>query len=437
VKRLAILLLLALPLFADLRETYDRGVAAVRAGKHAAGAADLQRAIGEQPNESGALRIGNQIITYVPHFWLGIAKYNLDDYDGALRELKTSEDQGVVQSTQYYAQLKEWVARTNQEKKRQAESSAAESRKAADAAIAKALSGQMEAVAAGGDRSEPYRSAQRKLQEALTQFNAAGTNIAAYHRAADTAGQARELFSAAADEAKKAKAARAAAPPPVQQKPQPKAVEITATVPFDDKPKAQPVQPPVVAVTTQPPSPPVESEVLVQTRVALQNYKRRLIESHARPALIQEAQRLERRLGGKIADGEIRRIGEQVAARERELAKPVVVPQVVDVPAQTATVAPTQQQTDTRSELQLAYRAFANGDFAAADAMLSKLIAAKPDAQAYVLRGCARYTRAVLARQPLDGAAADFRAALELDRALTLDGNACSPKLVAYCDSMR
>jgi tetratricopeptide (TPR) repeat protein len=433
-KRLALMLALALPLLAAApekwAEAYNRGVAAVRARNYAAGADDLQRAIAEVAAENGAIRARNEVITYVPHFWLGIAKYNLGDIDGSLREFKISEDQGVVQSTQYYAQLRDWVARAQQQKKRDAEASAADSRKVADAAISHALSGQMEAVAAGGDRSESYRGAKQKLQEALDQFNHAGTNIAQYKRAADTAAQAREMFVTAAEDAKKAKAAR----------PTPAPIPVTASIPPEPKkeppPQAAPPPPPVV----------VESEALVSARISLQQYRRKLLESgsaSASPALqnylhdsLQETYRLDHRLSGKPADEEIRRVADQVSIKNRELAaeidkarKPAAVAAAVVPPIH-----------DSRAELELAYRAFATGDFDTAESLLTKLLGSKPEAQAYALRGCARYTRGMLSRKPdalLASAASDFRAALKLRRDLRLDKSAFSPKLVAYFEALK
>ena len=62
---------------------------------------------------------------------------------------------------------------------------------------------QMDALAAGADRSENYRAGQRKLQEAMEQFKSGG-----YPRASDAANQAHDLFAGAAVEARKAKAAR-------------------------------------------------------------------------------------------------------------------------------------------------------------------------------------------------------------------------------------
>ena len=424
-------------------DAYNRGVSAVRARNYAAGATDLERAIGEMPTENGSARTRNEIITYVPHFWLGIAKYNLGDIDGSLREFKISEDQGVVQSTQYYSQLREWVARAQAQKKRDAEASAGDSKKAADAAISHALSGQMEAVAAGGDRSENYRGAQRKLQEALDQFHRAGTNIAQYKRATETAAQARELFVAAADDAKKAKAARPVTPPPVIAKPVVKPAPVEAKV--EPKKETPPPQPVVVA----PPPTPVESDAMVTARVALQQYRRHLLESgnvSGSRALqtylhdsLQETYRLEHRLNGKPDDDEIRRVSDQVSIKDRELSA-----QLDKARKELASKPPSQQAPpvvrDTRAELELAYRAFATGDFDTAESLLTKILGTKPEAQAYALRGCARYTRGMLSRKGnalLASASDDFRAALKLRRDLRLDKSAFSPKLVAYFDALR
>ena len=56
------------------------------------------------------------------------------------------------------------------------------------------------------------------------------------------------------------------------------------------------------------------------------------------------------------------------------------------------------------------------------------------------MRGCARYTRAMLSRTPdplLVAATDDFRAALQRNGALRLDRNAFSPKLVAFFEQVR
>ena len=428
-RALALLLLVALPALAAPErwyEAYNRGVNAVRSKNYEAAAEALGRAVAEMPAESAAARARNEIFTYTPHFWLGIAKFNLGDIDGSLREWKISEEQGVVQNTPYYAQLRDWVARANVEKQRRTENAAGDSKREANAAVGKAVSAQMDAVAAGADRSDAYRAAQRKLQEALDTNAKAGVDIRSYKRAADLAAEAREMFVGAADNAKKQKAARPPAVARVQPQPQPKPVEIP--VPFEPPPAPVPV---AVVPTPQPqpapqPAPVVESEALVSARLAVQNYRRRLIDAHLPTA---EAQKLDRQLAGKPDEKTIVRVAEQVALKEQELSKP----KLVEVTA-------ARPPADPRAELETAYRAFAAGELTASDQLLSRLVDSNAGAEAYLLRGCARYTQAMLSRNRdalLAAAAADFRSALKLNRALRLDRAAFSPKLVAYFDQVR
>jgi hypothetical protein len=448
VKRPTTLLLCALmivpPLAAAADKWYDwynKGVAAVRGDQYKEGADALQRSIAEMPVETASARAGNVIITYVPHFWLGIARYNLGDVDAALREWKTSEEQGVVQNTQYFGTLREWVARANSQKQRNAEKGAAESRKAANAAMGRALDGQAAALAAGADRSDSYRAAQRKLQEALDTFNKAGTDVNAYHHASDLAGQARELFATSTDAAKQAKASR-----PQPPKPQPR--EIVIPVPMDDTPPSKTqttpvtqtamprpgpptIQPPKLEPAKPAPQPPapapeVESETLVSARVAVQLFKRHLLDAR-QPA--RSAHDLERQLDGHPTEAVIARVKGAVEQGERVLAqkaKPVTPIAPLPVPAPGV------------SPIEPAWRAFAAGDLGRADTLLSALIAASPTADAYMLRGCTRWTRATLVRHgDVSAAESDFRAALKLNQVLGLDPATFSPKLVAFFEQVR
>jgi hypothetical protein len=141
---LALLLLAAIPAFAAEKwlEAYNRGVSLVRAGNFQAGAQALQHAVDEMPAENAAQRVRDQIFTYTPHFWLGIARLNLGDPDAALREWKVSEDQGAIQNTPYYAQLRDLIGRANSEKQRRAEGAATPSKQEANGAIGRALSAQ-------------------------------------------------------------------------------------------------------------------------------------------------------------------------------------------------------------------------------------------------------------------------------------------------------
>ncbi|MGZ8830567.1 MAG: hypothetical protein ACXW2Q_09355 [Thermoanaerobaculia bacterium] len=394
-RALILLLLVAVPAAAAQEkwwEAYNRGIKAVNAKNYAEGAAALQKAIAEMPSEGTAVRTRNESIVYVPHFWLGIAKFNLGDVDGALREWKTSEEQGAIEKTDYYSKLRDWVSRAQAAKVRSAHNAATESKNAADGALSRALAGQMEALSAGADRSDAYRVANRKLQEALSLFNSAGTDIKTYERAAATAGEAREMFGRAADEAKKAKAAR---PMVVAQKPSaPAPAPTPAPVPAHPAAEggAAPLNvpqnaPPSVATTTTvaPPPRPVETAAVAPV-------------VEAKPEPLSQA------------------------------VKPVLVATVTHPPKSRS------------AQLESAYRAFAVGDFATSERALTSMVDSAPSAEAFLLRGCARYTRAMLSRTPdklLASARSDFKSALKLNRALRLDRSAFSPKLIAFFEEVR
>jgi hypothetical protein len=412
-------------------DSYKRGVSAVNAKGYRAGADALQKAIGEMPNEGTGVRAGREIIIYVPHFWLGIAKFNLGDVDGALREWKTSEDQGVITRTEYYQRMKDWVSRAQTEKQRNAQSEASGPKKAADAAISNALDKQGDALSAGGDRSESYRAAARKLQEALAQFNKAGTDVSGYAAAQQTAQQASTLFAAAADEGKKLKAARQAMPA-VVPKPKPAAPQPQAPVLITNVPPAQTTP---AKVDTAPP-PPVESETEVAARLAVQQYRRNVTAAPQPVARAEarDADRLNRELAGAKSDVDFARIARDAMSRDAAMAKRIAASLA---PVPTTTAAPA---ASAPVDLSSAFRAYASGDLAGSEQLLTRILESRPAPEAYVLRGCARYTRAMLSRKPdvlLAAAATDFKAALQANRALRLDRSAFSPKLVAFFEQVR
>jgi tetratricopeptide (TPR) repeat protein len=375
-KRLAFALLffLALPIIAasdKWADAYHRGVKAVQTKDYATAIDQLQRAIAEMPNESPNAKGREQVFLYVPRFWLGIARYETHDYDGALRDWKASEDQGVVQGTEYYARMREFVAQAQRAKAEAAHNAVAEPRKNADAAMSRAMSAQMEAVGAGGDRVDSYRTGKRKLEQALADFNRAGNDAQVYQRATDGANQARELFVTATDEAKRAKAAKASRPAPVL---------VAQAKPVVPAPEPQPKVEPV-------PQPPVESEASVEARIAEQ-------EQHVKTVMSKPAPKA-----------------------------PVVV-----------------AEAPKFNPIEPAYRAFANGDLARSEQMLTSMLSQKPTAEAFLLRGCTRYTRAMLSRVPaplLSDASHDFREAVKLNRSVHLDKSAFSPKLVAFFEQAK
>jgi hypothetical protein len=442
VKRAVLLLVLALPAMAaeSWSDAYNRGVDLVRGGKYQAGAQALQHAVEQAPQENATARVRDQIFTYTPHFWLGIARLNLGDPDGALREWKISEDQGVVQNTVYYAQLRDLIGRANSQKQRRAEGAAVPSKQEANAAIGRAISAQVDAVTAGGDHSDTYHAAQRKLSEAKETNANAGIDVRTYKRAAEIADEARAMFVQAADDAKKQRAARPVKPPPVSR---PKVPPGDIVVPFDDVPQPKapapapvpvpitqtvpPPQPaPKVEVKKPEPQPEMASEDFVNAQLAIQAYRRRLI---AMKLSVADAQRIDRQLKPGSDAKTIRRVAAEVAAKERDLdsRKP---PEVAVTPA----------PAPMRAQLESAYRAFAAGDLASSDRALTQLIAAKESAEAYLLRGCERYTQAMLSRNGdplLISAAADMQSALRLNQALRLDAAVWSPKLVAFFEKVK
>lgn len=405
-KRVAILLMLASSAFAAAEkwwDSYNRGVAAVNGKNYQLAATLLQKAIAEQPAESTSIRAGKSIITYVPHFWLGIAKMELGDTEGALREWRICEEQGAVARTAYYSKMKDWIAKAQREKQRAAHSAVSGPRKAAEGAISRAMQIQGDAMSAGGDRTQSYRDAQRKLQDALTQFRKAGNDESVFASVAQSAEQAAQLFGAAADEGKKAKAAALARPKPVKPAP-------AQPVP------AKPVE--TVVATTPPPqveAAPVVSRAKVAAEVAVQDFRRKVSRA--------EGEKLRRRLDAAKNDAEydeVRLAAEQRLAELEKPAEPSAKPAKVDV-------AP-------------AYRAYARGDLAGAESLLTKMIGETPAAEAYLLRGCVRYTRAMLSRNAetqLASANEDFRAALRRNRSLRLDPRTFSPKLVARFEQVR
>lgn len=405
-KRLAILVLFALSAFAAEKwwDSYNKGVAAVNAGSHDLAVKLLTKSLAEQPTESTSLRAGNTIITYVPHFWLGIAKMNLGDADGALREWKISEEQGAVARTAYYAKMKDWIAKAQREKQRAAHSAVDGPRKNAEGAISRAMQIQGDAMSAGGDRTQSYRDAQRKLQDALTQFRKAGNDANAFAGVAQTAEQAAQLFSAAASEA-------AARPKPVKPvKPTPAPVVI-ATETVAPPPPQKPVE-----------SAPVISQAKVAAEVAVQEFRRKASRS--------DGEKLRRMLDVAKTDAEYDAVRLEVEKRVADAGRASVRP---EKPADGL-------KPVVRVDVAPAYRAYASGDLANAERMLTSMLASTPAAEAYLLRGCVRYTRAMLARNAdalLASANEDFQAALRRNRDVRLDPKTFSPKLVARFEQVR
>jgi len=184
---------------------YKRGLAAVQKEDWNTVSSQMQKSISLSNHEELAAKARNEVLVYVPHFWLGIARLKLGDVEGALTELQTSQTQGVIQRTQYYSDLRVWLSRAQSQKSKQTSDVSAGSRNAAKSALDRALEGQMDAMSAGADRSENFRAAQAKFQEAWSVFDKAGKDSGSYQKAAEIARQSTDMFLAAAQDSARRK----------------------------------------------------------------------------------------------------------------------------------------------------------------------------------------------------------------------------------------
>jgi hypothetical protein len=138
--------------------------------------------------------------------------------------------------------------------------------------------------------------------------------------------------------------------------------------------------------------------------------------------------KLDAQLRGNPDAKTIARVSAEVTKREHALAQKKS-PEVIPAPPPPPAVNP----------LENAWRAYAAGDLAGSEQQLTSMIASAPTAEAYLLRGCARYTRGVLSGRDdaVAAAADDFREALKRNASLRLDPAAFSPKLIAFFEKVR
>jgi len=91
---------------ADYKDTYRKALEAVDRKRWSEVAQLMREAIQQNPKEGEKVKLyGLRFETYLPHYHLGIALSQGGDCAGALKALRTSEDQGAVRSTPQYAQL--------------------------------------------------------------------------------------------------------------------------------------------------------------------------------------------------------------------------------------------------------------------------------------------------------------------------------------------
>jgi tetratricopeptide (TPR) repeat protein len=332
------------------------------------------------------------------------------------------------------------------------------SRSEADAELSKALGGQVEAISAGADRTEGFRTAKRKLDEAWELYNKAGNDQKIYKQAAAAAGEAYSLFAAVAREATAKKAAAKQAPRPQQAVQKPVQKSVTTTTQPPPQTQAQAIAPPVKApeparVVETKPEPIVESAALVSLRVDLQQLRRRLLDAKRSDERLDAfvAQGLnwadgwEQELKPTLADEKIIEIRDRVVSVETEIDKRVAALKAEDAKkakeiAAAAAKAGPLPKDELKNEIRSAYVAYAKGDLARSETVLNAIVASKTkSAEAYLLRGAAKYTRAAMSRQKelYADAEKDFMAALKLNPSAGLDPNHFSPKLINFFQDVR
>ncbi|MFZ2491653.1 MAG: hypothetical protein WA208_09225, partial [Thermoanaerobaculia bacterium] len=134
-----------------------------------------------------------------------------------------------------------------------------------------------------------------------------------------------------------------------------------------------------------------------------------------------------RELTPELGDDDAAEIEREIRGLERRLAD--------EVKSLAKTIPPAELEKGlVRAQLLNAYASFAGSRLTDAEAQLTSLIRSHPDlAEAFLLRGCARYTQSVLTSDASFTRAAenDFAAALRLRPGIGLDPRHFSPKLIA------
>lgn len=414
-------------------DIYEKGQLAAERSDWTATRDLMQRAIVEKPTEQNPAVFKKKSFVYVPHFWLGIALFQLGDIDGAARELTTSESQGVIRNTSYFAQLNVWKAKVQEEKVKRAQREASDVRKIADSAIAEATIKQGEAMmVAGGDRADDFQKGRKLLDDAIRAYDKAGTDQAAYRKVAADADRAKALFESAAKSAKAAQQRPVARPPVTKPEPAPPDPEKLA-----EEKKAKELADERAAVTAK------LDALDGRLNDAEEGFKNdKALQSYVQNARSQTEQ-WTAMVAAATERADVQKVGQSVAMAEETLLQKVAMaraaqaqPVSVEMPAETSASA----IKEIRGELRKAWRAYSSGELVKCETITSTLIGSKRGTdEAYAIRGIARYTEAMTRSDDamLDKATSDFATALKLNPKLRLDKKRLSPKLVSYFDEVR
>lgn len=406
------LLIAALALVAQGRTDHVRpyleGLQAVEALQWTTVVLKMSEAIAHQPQEMKSLRVRAGVIAYVPHFWLGIAYASQERWEESLHELKISEQQGVIQGTTLFAQLRSTKSRAeSQIASRSAAVGIDEARRLADVAVKQAVTAQARATSAGAARLEEFRQANQRLTEAM-EIRKQGT-AEGFRRAASRAEEATRMFEMATTRVTAQVIAKGESSPVPrrQQTPtsdhRPAAAEAREPLPV---PTAEPRDPVAVSAADTHPIDTVARETQARTTPAVDD---RVAEPDTW---------MESKPTVSIEDR-----GSERSSRAE--------------PPRAVTPAP---EIASREVMRAAYLALAAGKLDTARRMLDDVLRDHPrSVDGLVLRGHLHYIESVLTRQSSlrEAAEKDFRAALALQPRIILDEGSFSPKAIEFFERVR
>jgi hypothetical protein len=104
--------MLSQPALAGWESDYNKALEAYEEDSPRQAAKLLRAAIAKKDKEkANAIKASGMFFEpYLPHYYLGLVLFQLEDYEGAVRELKTSESMGVIKAKKFeslYAQLRQ------------------------------------------------------------------------------------------------------------------------------------------------------------------------------------------------------------------------------------------------------------------------------------------------------------------------------------------
>src|SRR5262245_46940886 len=92
------ILTFAAPLFAEWQKDYEQAMDLIKKNQWQNAIQKLKKSIQDKPDEGSNIKFyGMKFGDYFPHYYLGVAYFNLKNYEAALSEFQQSEKYGAIQ----------------------------------------------------------------------------------------------------------------------------------------------------------------------------------------------------------------------------------------------------------------------------------------------------------------------------------------------------